>query len=245
MLSLFTNYIIFLCLLIVINADEKKYSDKDNVIIYVNKVGPYSNPQETYHYYSLPVCRPSKIVSKDLTLGEVLSGDRMAHSLYEIKFNEEINNKQLCSLTLNYDEINALRLSIEEFYFFEFVIDDIPLRGFVGQIEETNLFPHKHHIYVYTHHHFDFHINNNQIIYVNISTKDHPPTSLDDDSVRTLKLEFTYSAKWHKTETTYKDRAKYIANTGFFPETLEIHWLSVINSMVLVFLLMGFVVIIL
>ncbi|CAF4387063.1 unnamed protein product, partial [Adineta steineri] len=55
------------------------------VIVYVNKVGPYSNPQETYHYYSLPVCRPSKIVSKDLTLGEVLSGDRMAHSLYEIQ----------------------------------------------------------------------------------------------------------------------------------------------------------------
>lgn len=76
---------------------------------------------------------------------------------------EEINNKQLCSLVLNYDELNALRLAIEEFYYFEFVIDDIPLRGFVGQVEETNLFPHKHHIYVYTHHHFDFHVNNNQV----------------------------------------------------------------------------------
>ena len=31
------------------------------------------------------------------------------------------------------------------------------------QVEETNLFPHKHHIYAYTHHHFDFHINNNQV----------------------------------------------------------------------------------
>ncbi|CAF1000755.1 unnamed protein product [Rotaria magnacalcarata] len=245
MSSFLTISYLFICLLGVLNADEKKYSDKDNVIVYVNKVGPYSNPQETYHYYSLPVCRPPKIVSKDLTLGEVLSGDRMAHSLYDVKFNEEINNKQLCSLTLNSDELNSLRVAIEEFYYFEFVIDDIPLRGFVGQVEETNLFPHKHHIYVYTHHHFDFHVNDNQIIYVNISTKDHPPTSLDDDSVTSLKLEFTYSAKWHRTETRYKDRAKYIANTGFFPETLEIHWLSVINSMVLVFLLMGFVVIIL
>ena len=76
---------------------------------------------------------------------------------------ESISNKQLCSLTLNSDEINALRLAIEEFYYFEFVVDDIPIRGFVGQVEETNLFPHKHHIYVYTHHHFDFHTNDNQV----------------------------------------------------------------------------------
>lgn len=73
--------------------------------MYVNKVGPYSNPHETYHYYSLPVCHPEKvkqtspfalekikfvekkIVFKELTLGEVLSGDRMAYSLYDVKFN--------------------------------------------------------------------------------------------------------------------------------------------------------------
>ena len=30
--------------------------------MYVNKIGPYFNPHETYHYYQLPVCRP-KIVS--------------------------------------------------------------------------------------------------------------------------------------------------------------------------------------
>lgn len=31
------------------------------VIVYVNKVGPYFNPHETYHYYQLPVCRPQKV----------------------------------------------------------------------------------------------------------------------------------------------------------------------------------------
>ncbi len=29
--------------------------------MYVNKVGPYFNPQETYHYYSLPLCRPKRV----------------------------------------------------------------------------------------------------------------------------------------------------------------------------------------
>lgn len=109
----------------------------------------------------------------------------MAHSLYEITFNglcisilntklnrkeiflylENVDNKKLCQSNLNSDDLNSLRSAIEEHYYFEFVIDDIPIRGFVGQVEETNLFPHKHHIYVYTHHHFDFHINNNQVKY--------------------------------------------------------------------------------
>lgn len=37
------------------------YKQGDNVTLYVNKVGPYHNPQETYHYYTLPVCRPDKV----------------------------------------------------------------------------------------------------------------------------------------------------------------------------------------
>ena len=44
----------------------------------MNKVGPYFNTHETYHYYSLPVCHPNPIISLPLKLGQVLRGDRMA-----------------------------------------------------------------------------------------------------------------------------------------------------------------------
>ena len=64
-----------------------------------------------------------------------------------------------------------MRLAIEEYYYFEFVIDDIPIRGFLGKIEETNLLPHRHQISIYTYHHFDFHINNNQVKYSNKKNK--------------------------------------------------------------------------
>ena len=80
-----------------------------------------------------------------------------------VSFVEKVENRALCTLKLNVEELNRLRLSIEEFYYFEFVVDDIPIRAFLGQVEETNLFPHQHHIYIYTHHHFDFHINHNQV----------------------------------------------------------------------------------
>lgn len=37
------------------------FKQGDPVTLYVNKVGPYHNPQETYHYYTLPVCRPKEV----------------------------------------------------------------------------------------------------------------------------------------------------------------------------------------
>ena len=82
---------------------------------------------------------------------------------FVLSLTEEISNKQLCSLSLNTEELNAVRLAIEEHYYFEFVVDDIPIRGFVGEVEETNIFPHRHHILVYTHYHFNFYINDNQV----------------------------------------------------------------------------------
>lgn len=63
------------------------------------------------------------------------------------------------------NELEKLKLAIEEYYYFEFIIDDIPIRGFLGNVEEEYTFPHKHSIYLYTHHHFDFFINNGQVIF--------------------------------------------------------------------------------
>lgn len=50
--------VLLLCLL---SGWTVGYKQGDNVTLYVNKVGPYHNPQETYHYYTLPVCRPEKV----------------------------------------------------------------------------------------------------------------------------------------------------------------------------------------
>ena len=60
-------------------------------------------------------------------------------------------------------------------------------------------------------------------------------------------ISFSYSVTWLETEKTVKDRLVFEAqNRGqFVPKSLEVHWLSVINSTVLVLLLIGFVFIIL
>ena len=64
-----------------------KYQADEQVTLWVNKVGPYNNPQETYNYYSLPFCRPSQNdVHKWGGLGEVLGGNELIDSEIPIKF---------------------------------------------------------------------------------------------------------------------------------------------------------------
>lgn len=231
-------------LLACVCGESMKYSDGDHVEIFVNKVGPYWNPQETYHFYTLPVCRPNKIEHRSLTLGEVLDGDRMAKSMYRIQFKKNIENAQLCTSEIQQSDIDILMSAIEDFYYFEFVADDIPMRGFVGKFEETNILPHVHHMYIYTHYNFYFEYNNDRIIFANVSTKDRAPSNLDSLKAP-VDLTFTYSVTWQETSHSFRDRGKLLRSTDFFPKSIEIHWLSIINSIVLVGLLIGFVVIIL
>lgn len=113
--------------------------------MFVNKVGPYFNPQETYHYYSLPVCRPERVGTRhvhtvdlitrllalrvpllqihhaSLTLGEVLAGDRKAISDYSIGFKESFDRKELCGVELAGEAVERLKEAIEDLYYFEFV----------------------------------------------------------------------------------------------------------------------------
>ncbi|KAG9486906.1 hypothetical protein GDO78_006999 [Eleutherodactylus coqui] len=143
-----------------------------------------------------------------------------------------------------FSQVEELRQAIEELYYFEFVLDDIPIRGFVGYMEESGFLPHTHKIGLWSHLDFNIEYNEDRIIFANVSVRDVKPFSLDD--VReTLSLTHTYSIRWFPTTVTYEKRGDRLRDSSFFPKSLEIHWLSIINSMVLVFLLLGFVVIIL
>jgi len=42
-------------------------------------------------------------------------------------------------------------------------VDDIPVRGFVGRLEETGIFPHKHSIYLWTHLTFNIEYNGDEV----------------------------------------------------------------------------------
>jgi hypothetical protein len=60
-----------------------EYDDGEQVPLKVIKLTSI-HTQLPYRYYDLPFCAPSKIVDEKENLGEVLRGDRIENSLYEV-----------------------------------------------------------------------------------------------------------------------------------------------------------------
>jgi hypothetical protein len=65
------------------------------------------------------------------------------------------------------------------------------------------------------------------------------------DTSTPISVQFSYSVEWFEDELTWKDRMTRYADSRFLPSSFEIHWLSIINSFVLVLLLTAFLTIIL
>lgn len=105
---------------------------------------------------------------------------------------------------------------------------------------------------LWTHLDFNIEYNGNSVIFANVSVKDVKPVPLEegghdgvDGNSGGLSVTHTYSVHWFESHLPPSRRAERLRDYSFFPKTLEIHWLSIINSLVLVVLLLGFVIIIL
>lgn len=74
---------------------------------------------ETYQYYTLPFCQPKggkQYITEDL--GEVLEGDRLVTTPFEIKFLQDMEHQQLCNKTLDSKDLDMLRTAVaRDFYF--------------------------------------------------------------------------------------------------------------------------------
>lgn len=80
--------------------------------------------QLPYEYYSLQFCRPKNgsVVYKSENLGEVLRGDRIVNTPYEVRMATDINCKLLCNrknqpLNWNNEESNKAIERIQHEYF--------------------------------------------------------------------------------------------------------------------------------
>ena len=141
---------------------------------------------------------------------------------------------------------------MEDDYFFEMYLDDLPMWAYVGEVVHEEFLLGKSiqgsKVYIYPHLSFSIGYNNNQIVAVNVTTDPSRRVDVTDDKTGGQEIIFSYSVDWiNQPHVTYKHRLqRYIDhNSPFVPETFEIHWLSIINSIVLVFLLTAFLAIVL
>ncbi|GAY62484.1 hypothetical protein CUMW_218180 [Citrus unshiu] len=238
------------------SESDHKYQQDEPVTLWVNKVGPYNNPQETYNYYSLPFCHASgNPAHKWGGLGEVLGGNELIDSQIDIKFQRNVDKATICSLDLDEAKVKQFKDAIENNYWFEFFLvfnlscffsdlmfsglhlltassDDLPLWGFVGDLHPDKNSDNGKHV-LYTHKIISFKYNKDQIIHVNLTQDGPKPLEVG----RTLDM--TYSVKWTPTNVTFARRFDVYLDYPFFEH--QIHWFSIFNSFMMVIFLTGLV----
>jgi transmembrane 9 superfamily protein 3 len=133
-------FVLLLACAVPARADEydHKYAVGDRVILWENKVGPYNNPQETYNYHELPFCRVETATDEKPThkwggLGEILQGNELIDSGVEFKFRVDQPKTTLCVDVLTQKSAKVFKRAVRKHYWYEFVMDDLPIWGFVGE----------------------------------------------------------------------------------------------------------------
>lgn len=234
----------------IIIVNSRRFHTHDHIALVANTVGPFNNPTETYPFYSLPFCEVSgKQRRHKQDLGETLSGSRKVATPYDITFLDPVSWRSLCEVSLGPKDLKEFKDAIEDDYFFELFLDDMPMWGYVGEVVHEDFLLGKSiqgaRVYLYPHLHFSIGYNNDQVVSANVTTD--PKKRVDITDISSEKeVAFTYSVEWiHIPELKYEDRMKHYLDSNFLPTTFEIHWLSIINSFVLVLLLTAFLTIIL
>jgi transmembrane 9 superfamily protein 2/4 len=121
----------------------KEFKDGDGIEVKAIKITSVKTVVP-YEYYSLPFCRPpGELHYKSENLGEVLRGDRISNTPYEVFMKKDETCRSLCSATknpvksVNTEESAQLRRRISEDYHVHLLIDNLPCAT-KYQVPETN-----------------------------------------------------------------------------------------------------------
>lgn len=218
--------------------------------------------QLPYDYYSLPFCKPNLTEYKSENLGEVLRGDRIVNTAYEVSMHVNETCKVMCKRTLTSEQTKQLHSFIQDSYNVHLLTDNLPCST---KIESANEVQYEHGYrlgYVrdgkaYVNNHMRLMLEYNQeetaetfrvvgfkvqpqsIAWPEVDGKvcdikkaiDNLPVPADG----VMEMTWTYEVNWVASGVRWASRwDSYLAMSD-----AEIHWFSIINSLVVVMFLSG------
>ncbi|XP_035513331.1 transmembrane 9 superfamily member 4 [Morone saxatilis] len=87
-----------------------------------------SRTQLPYEYYSLPYCKPESVFYKGENLGEVLRGDRIVNTRYNVEMNKDKKCETVCDKKkLSVEESKLVAERIQEEYYVHLIADNLPV----------------------------------------------------------------------------------------------------------------------
>lgn len=217
--------------------------------------------QLPYAYYDLGfTCPPTKNARPlHLSLDEVIRGDRIWQSDYKLVFREDSACRRLCDRKTTPASLRRADELIREGYVVQWLIDDIPgattfisstdkkkyyAAGFpLGFVKDGRTYLHNHVMLVIRYH--TDKLGNQAIVGFEVyprsvsdfhcpgASKNYENFLLDVDTEMNVMIPFTYSVYWREeSEIPWSDRWNLFFKNG--GNDGQIHWLSMVNSLVLV-----------
>ncbi|GJR81875.1 transmembrane 9 superfamily member 9-like protein [Tanacetum coccineum] len=256
---------------------------EDTLRVKVNKLAS-TKTQLPYSYYSIPYCRPGKIVDSAENLGEVLRGDRIENSPYEFQMRVPQMCNVVCRIVLNEKTAKEFKEKIDDEYRVNMILDNLPLVVPMTRLERDSPVIYQHGYFVgrkvqYAGTKEEKYFINNHLTFTVKYHKD-----IQTDSARIVGFEVNafsvkhqYDGDWtDKTRLTTCDaHAKRMVTSSDPPQEVEnkkeiiftydvdfqesdikwasrwdtyllmaddqVHWFSIVNSLMIVLFLSGMV----
>uniref|UniRef100_A0A673BG51 Transmembrane 9 superfamily member n=1 Tax=Sphaeramia orbicularis TaxID=375764 RepID=A0A673BG51_9TELE len=245
-----------------------------------------SRTQLPYEYYSLPFCKPDTIFYKGENLGEVLRGDRIVNTLYNVEMTKNKKCEMVCNKKkLSVAESKLFAERIQEEYYVHLIADNLPVatrleyyppnretggeedqkkdiqfeHGYrLGFVDNNKFYLHNHLSFILYYHRekleqediHDYRVVRFEVVPQSVKIEDLKP--VEEDKMCTLpeasgsapqeidpskenEVLFTYSVSWKESEVKWASRW----DTYLTMSDVQIHWFSIVNSVVVVFFLSG------
>lgn len=250
--------VVFAALAIVATArNSHKYAAGDNVPVYANFMGPYDNTIETYGFYNnkkecasyglawCPLPEGAAPEKKATTLAERLDGDRPVRTpVFNVEFLKDKTDEPMCTRELSLDVIKSYRTAIAKLFYYELICDNLPVHGFLGFTDAKTADRRAARFGLFTHFDFAIGYRGSQILQVNLTVDPNRVALLSAPPALEAKLRvaFDYSVRWVALPAGADPvQPAFVAHTPA-GASANAHWLSILNSLLLALLLVGFLV---
>jgi len=238
--------------------------------------------QLPYGFYELPYCRPAEIHDSIENLGEILAGDLIENSPFELRMLQNETCKVVCRMSLTEDHKEKFRRMIDDEYLVNWIVDNLPAATRFVRLSEDqesqqsfmymNGFPvgisRRGKYYVHNHVRLElkYHMNPDEyedfrIVGFEVEPHSMTQATLNDASASagitancqedaTLpvfdldshdEIVYTYDVRWIESEIRWASRwDNYLKMSQG-----QIHWFSILNSLMIMLVLSGMVAMIL
>jgi transmembrane 9 superfamily protein 1 len=248
----FRTKVVILTILVVYTCDANDPSFDHqrgfSVPVFVNKVWPVHNPVETYRYYDFPFCRPDIVDEFDMTLGEMLRGDRIMTSAFrDIEFGRNVTRQETCTVDISEVQRDRLMEAIRLRYVYELQVGSKRL----SVIVPFGLAPLTDIVNLCTH--LSLRLGTNRE--ADMVFEAHAECTEYTNIANTNRITYFHSVSWFESpggdNNQYEFEVSPLMTALGLKYSLSsdasspVHWMSIANSFILALMIVGLVGIIL